>query len=87
LLAVVADGDRSALLPRIRVPTHVIHGQEDPLVPVACGIELVKLIPDATVDIVPGMGHDLPLPLLERFAQGILVNARRSTATPASSEP
>lgn len=77
LLAVVADGDRSALLPHIQAPTLVIHGVDDPLVPVACGEDLAQRIANATADFIPGMGHDLPEELLQRFAQGIGDNARR----------
>lgn len=84
LVAITADGDRSGWVPRIGAPTHVIHGQADPLVPVACGEDLARLIPGATLDIVPGMGHDLPLPLLERFAQGMHANARRAREVGAS---
>jgi pimeloyl-ACP methyl ester carboxylesterase len=78
LLAVVADGDRSALLPRITAPTRIVHGRDDPLVPVACGHDLAARIPGAVADIVPGMGHDLPLQLLPHFAAGIAENAARS---------
>jgi pimeloyl-ACP methyl ester carboxylesterase len=77
LLAVVADGDRTALLPHIQAPTLVIHGSDDPLVPVACGEDLAQRIADARADFIPGMGHDLPEALLQRFAQGIVDNARR----------
>ena len=78
LVAIVADGDRSPLLARIGAPTRVIHGDADPLVPVACGHDLVRRIAGAEADIVPGMGHDLPDALLERFADGIRVNAARA---------
>jgi pimeloyl-ACP methyl ester carboxylesterase len=77
IAAVVADGDRSAMLARITAPTRIIHGAADPLVPVACGQELAARIAGAQADFVPGMGHDLPLQLLERFADGIRDNARR----------
>lgn len=77
LLAVVADGDRSALLPHIQAPTLVIHGVDDPLVPLACGEDLAQRIQGARTDFIPGMGHDLPEELLQRFAQGIGDNARR----------
>lgn len=77
LLAVVADGDRSALLPHLQAPTLVIHGADDPLVPLACGEDLARRIEGATTDFIPGMGHDLPEALLQRFAQGIADNARR----------
>jgi pimeloyl-ACP methyl ester carboxylesterase len=78
LLAVAADGDRTALLPRIGAPTRVIHGSADPLVPLGCGQDLAARIPGAEIDIVPGMGHDLPQQLLERFADGMRQNAARA---------
>ena len=68
LLAVAADGDRSALLGRIRAPTRIIHGQADPLVPVAAAHDLQRKIGGASVEIIPGMGHDLPQALLPRLA-------------------
>jgi hypothetical protein len=55
----------------------VIHGEDDPLVPVAAGCDLVDQITGAEGDFIPGMGHDLPLPLLPRLADGIAHNARR----------
>jgi pimeloyl-ACP methyl ester carboxylesterase len=78
LLAVAADGDRRALLKNIAAPTAIIHGEADPLIPVAAGRELAQLIPGAVADWVPGMGHDLPLPLLPRFAGRIAANAQRA---------
>ncbi len=75
LLAVAADGDRSALVAAIRAPSLVIHGDADPLIPVAAGRHLVDRLTGvpgaAELDIVPGMGHDLPDALLPRFAAGI----------------
>jgi pimeloyl-ACP methyl ester carboxylesterase len=78
LLAVVADGDRSPLLARIQAPTCVIHGEADPLVPVAAGRDLAARIAGAAADFIPGMGHDLPLPLLPRLADDIAQIARRN---------
>ena len=77
LAAVAADGDRSALMPLIQAPTTVIHGQADPLVPVGAGHDLALRISGARKDIVPGMGHDLPVQLLPRFADSIKANAGR----------
>ncbi|MBT9487225.1 MAG: alpha/beta fold hydrolase [Rubrivivax sp.] len=78
LLAIVADGDRTPLLGRITAPTHVVHGADDPLVPPACGEDLARRIVGATLDLVPGMGHDLPEPLLPRLADGIAAVAARA---------
>jgi pimeloyl-ACP methyl ester carboxylesterase len=77
LLAVIADGDRSPLLQHIKAPTRVMHGALDPLVPVPAAHDLVQKIAGAKADIVPGMGHDLPLALLPRIADGIAANAAR----------
>ncbi len=78
IVAVVADGDRSALMPLIGAPTHVIHGEADPLVPVAAGRDLVARIRGATGDFIEGMGHDLPQQLLPRIAAGIATAAARA---------
>jgi pimeloyl-ACP methyl ester carboxylesterase len=78
LLAVAADGDRTPLLARIVAPTLVIHGRQDPLIPVASGHDLVARIPGATGDFIDGMGHDLPMVLLPRFADRIAQNAARA---------
>ena len=78
LMAVAADGDRTPLLARITAPTLVIHGEADVLVPVAAGRDLAARIAGAESDFIPGMGHDLPLPLLPRLADGIAQNARRA---------
>ena len=71
LFAIAAHGDRSRLLGRIGMPTHVIHGRDDPLVPAACGRDLQRRIRGATLEIIDGMGHDLPLELLPRYASSI----------------
>jgi len=77
LLAVVADGDRSALLHDITAPTRIVHGEADPLVRVEAGRDLVRRIAGAVGDFIPGMGHDLPLQLMPRLAEGIAENAAR----------
>jgi pimeloyl-ACP methyl ester carboxylesterase len=60
LLAIAASGSRTYLMPRISQPTVIIHGEDDPLVPVAHGRDLAQRLPHARLRIVPGMGHDLP---------------------------
>jgi pimeloyl-ACP methyl ester carboxylesterase len=60
------------------MPCHVIHGTADPLVPVAGGIDLAAKIGGATRELIDGMGHDLPLALLPRFAGSIAQLAARA---------
>ncbi len=78
LVAIAADGDRSRLLGGIKLPTQVLHGQQDPLVPVAAGHDLAAKIPGAQLDLIEGMGHDLPTALWPRFAAGIGAAAGRA---------
>jgi pimeloyl-ACP methyl ester carboxylesterase len=60
LLAILASGDRRPLLHRIVAPTLVVHGSDDPLVPVAAGRDTALHIRGSRLEIVRGMGHDLP---------------------------
>ncbi len=71
LMAILADGDRSPRLVQIKAPTLVIHGAADPLVPVAAAHDLARKIPGAQLDVVEGMGHDLPAPLWPRFVAAV----------------
>lgn len=59
LLAVIAAGDRRRELATIRVPTLVVHGADDPLLPPSAGRETARLITGARLQIIEGMGHDL----------------------------
>ena len=77
MVAIAADGNRSELLAQIKVPTQVIHGQDDPLVPVAAGHDLAQKISGAKLDLIEGMGHDLPVELWPRFVTGIADAAAR----------
>lgn len=69
LLAVTASGDRTIMLRRVHVPTLVIHGTDDPLVPVACGRDTARWIPGAMLREIDGMGHDIPPALEETLAE------------------
>jgi pimeloyl-ACP methyl ester carboxylesterase len=73
IVAIAADGDRTPLLARIAAPTHIVHGSADPLVPVAAAHDLHAVIANSTLEIIEGMGHDLPAALWPRLAQAISV--------------
>jgi pimeloyl-ACP methyl ester carboxylesterase len=75
MVAIAADGDRSQMLTSIRMPTRIIHGREDPLIPLAAGHDLKAKIAAAQIDVIDGMGHDLPAPLYPRFVDGIAAAA------------
>lgn len=58
--AIVASGSRKADLANVTAPTLVIHGDNDPLVNVAGGIDTANCIPNAKLHIIEGMGHGFP---------------------------
>ena len=60
LMAVMAQENRTPALASVTVPTLVIHGSDDPLVPLACGQDTADAIPGAELLVIEGMGHDLP---------------------------
>jgi pimeloyl-ACP methyl ester carboxylesterase len=60
LMAILTQNDRTSALASIKVPTLVIHGTRDPLVPVEGGKETAAAIPGAELMLIEGMGHDLP---------------------------
>ncbi|SFO85971.1 alpha/beta fold hydrolase [Qipengyuania nanhaisediminis] len=80
LSAIVADGDRSSMLGDISVPTLVLHGEDDPLVPCEGGKHTAECIPNAKLKTIPGWGHDLPLELVDELAGEIASHARGSVA-------
>ena len=78
MLAIVSGGDRRALCASIRVPTVVLHGADDPLIPVEGGRDTAKAIPGAELRVIPGMGHDIPHALVPAFADAIVAAATRA---------
>ncbi len=75
MAAIIADGDRRPMLKEIRTPTLVIHGEDDPLVPLAGGRDTAENIAGARLITIPGMGHDLPLALVDTLTGAIADHA------------
>ncbi len=80
MAAIIASGERCALLQTIERPTLVIHGAADPLVKPECGADVARLVPGARFELIEGMGHDLPAQLIERLLALIDVHARGKMA-------
>lgn len=78
--AIVTQRDRTPDLGKVRVPTAVIHGQDDPLIHVSGGEATARAVPGARLVVVPGMGHDLHEALWPTFVDAIVDNARRAGA-------
>jgi proline iminopeptidase len=77
-LAIFAAPSRVTDLNKLAVPTLVIHGDSDPLIPVECGKDIANAIPGARIEIIEGMGHDLPVALNDRLNRLITRHAKAS---------
>jgi pimeloyl-ACP methyl ester carboxylesterase len=73
--------DRRAKLKTIKVPTVVVHGSLDPLMSPDGAKDTAANIPGAELRIIPGMGHDLPIPLVKTIADAITAAAERATGS------
>ena len=81
LAAILASGSRTSALRQLDVPTVVVHGKDDPLVPFRAGAATARAIPGAELVAIPGMGHDLPRELWPRITDALVANSERA-ATP-----
>jgi pimeloyl-ACP methyl ester carboxylesterase len=75
LFAMLASGDRTRALHGVHVPTLVIHGSHDPLIPVAAGYATAKAVPGARLLVIDGMGHTLPEEVWPRLVDAIAEHA------------
>ena len=80
LLAGAADGDRSALLRRSRIPALVIHGEANPLFPVAEARHTALDAPGSRLVVIPELGHDLPEPLIPALVDHVVALLRAADA-------
>ncbi|MBX3706095.1 MAG: alpha/beta fold hydrolase [Pseudomonadales bacterium] len=71
MAAIAVSGNRRPALGGIRTPTLVIHGKDDPLVPLAGGIDTHEAIPGSRLAVIEDMGHDLPEPLWPEIVRHI----------------
>lgn len=81
LLAILAAGSRVEMLERIYVPTLVLHGADDPLMPVEAGKDTADHIRGAKLRIIPGMGHDLAKGLVPILVDAIAEHCKAAAPT------
>jgi pimeloyl-ACP methyl ester carboxylesterase len=71
LVAIIAAQPRNEILKNVRAPALVIHGADDPLVPVEGGKDTAASIPGCELIIVPGMAHDFTDALVPVYLEHI----------------
>lgn len=72
--AIIGSGGRKELLKSVSIPALIIHGDKDPLVPLACGLDTADAIPGAKQIIIKGMGHFMAPDLWERIIDAITIH-------------
>jgi len=72
LTAIFKAGDRSDIVKNITVPTLVLHGENDALLPVSYGRLTAELIPDSTFKVYKNMGHNLPKEVIPVLIEDIV---------------
>lgn len=76
--AVLASPPRTKALRQLCLPSLVIHGDRDPLVPLRAGVATARAIAGARLMVLDGVGHDIPPDQFEPTAAAIAKNARRA---------
>jgi pimeloyl-ACP methyl ester carboxylesterase len=84
--AIMANGSRVEMLKKLSVPTLVLHGADDPLVPVEAGRHTAALIPGSNLTVIPGMGHDIAPGLIPVLVEAIAAHCEKSDANSARAE-
>jgi pimeloyl-ACP methyl ester carboxylesterase len=75
--AIMASGSRKEALAGVKAPTLVIHGADDPLVPVEGGRATARAIPGAKLLVLERMGHTLPRAVWPVIIDAIVELTRR----------
>jgi pimeloyl-ACP methyl ester carboxylesterase len=84
MVAILASGSRVDLLPTIKLPTLVLHGGDDPLVPVEAGKDTARLVRGAKLKIIPGWGHDIPTALIPTLVEAIATHCEAADRAAAA---
>ncbi|WP_419148287.1 alpha/beta fold hydrolase [Pseudoalteromonas 'SMAR'] len=71
LAAIVASQSQLPKLEKIKTPTLVIHGTDDPIFPATTGQQTAAQIRKAKLKLVSGMGHDFPPALMKKISKWI----------------
>lgn len=76
--AVFRSGSRYEDLAALDIPTLIIHGVNDPFIPIAHSEKLAGVIPDARANWFENMGHDIPSTLIDSVVTELVANFERN---------
>ncbi|MGB0938155.1 MAG: alpha/beta fold hydrolase [Colwellia sp.] len=72
ILAILAASNREPLLKEVKTPSLILHGDSDVIVHVDGAKATAKYIPNSKLKIYPGMGHDIPVMLIDDITTDIV---------------
>ncbi len=78
--ASLAVDDLRPLLASLRVPTLILHGRHDKVIPLARAIETAEAIPGAVIEVDETMGHDGPPRLRQAWGARIAAHLAGAAA-------
>ncbi len=81
IMAIIKSGDRSEEVRTITIPTLVLHGENDTLVPLAHGEYTAKLIEGSKFVSFKGMGHNMPVEVMPAIVSNMVRHMSDSEAT------
>lgn len=74
--AILNAGSRYEALAQLEMPMLFIHGEKDPVIPIAHGKELAARLPRAETLWISNMGHDFPEEALPKIVEAIILTIR-----------
>lgn len=75
--AILNANSRLVQLSQIEIPTLVVHGRKDPVIPFLHSEKLAKIIPDSELILIEDMGHDLPESAIQQISTSMISNFER----------
>src|SRR5260370_37719084 len=82
----LASGSGVEIIIGLSAPTVVVHGADDPLVPVEAGSHTAALIPGSSLVVIPGMGHDIATGLIPILVEAIAAHCKKADKNPKQAE-
>lgn len=78
--AIILSNSRYKELENLEVPTLIVHGKQDPVIPIEHGEKLAKTIPNSETYWVENMGHDLPDAAISQICDKMVVHFKKAGA-------
>jgi len=86
IAAIIASRDLREWTRKIEAPSLVLHGSDDPLVPVQCGMDIAATIKNAHMEIIQEMGHDLPPRFINTISEHVVGHLHAADKNNASEQ-